>query len=475
MAEAGRLVLVTGASGYIGGRLAPLLVARGYKVRCLARHPEYVRPRVGTDVEVVAGDVLDPATLPAALAGVGTAYYMIHSMGSKRSFVTQDREGAVHFADAARAAGVGRIIYLGGLGTGSRLSPHLASRHEVGQLLGQSGVPTVELRASVIIGSGSLSFELVRALVEKLPVMLIPRWVNTMAQPIAVEDVLDYLVEAATVALPSSAVFEIGGADRMTYANLLREYARQRGLRRLMIPVPVLTPWLSSLWLGLVTPLQARVGRKLIDSLVHETVVMDDSAARTFAVRPRSVRQAIERALVNEDRQFAQTRWSDALSSAPATRFGGIRFGGRLLDSRTIETDRPPEVAFAPIERIGGRTGYYHANWLWQIRGMLDRLVGGVGLRRGRRHPHELRPGDAVDFWRVEAIERPRLLRLVAEMRLPGRAWLQFEVEPTPRGSLIRQTALFDPIGLTGLAYWYGIWPLHQYVFGRMLASIARA
>jgi hypothetical protein len=192
-------------------------------------------------------------------------------------------------------------------------------------------------------------------------------------------------------------------------------------------------------------------------------------------VRPRPVRQAIERALVNEDQQFAQTRWSDALSSAPTARFGGIRFGGRLLDSRTIETDRPPKVAFAPIERIGGRTGYYHANWLWQIRGMLDRLVGGVGLRRGRRHPHELRPGDAVDFWRVEAIERPRLLRLVAEMRLPGRAWLQFEVEPTPRGSLIRQTALFDPIGLTGLAYWYGIWPLHQYVFGRMLASIARA
>lgn len=469
-------ILVTGATGYVGGRLAPVLASRGYRVRCLCRRPEYLRPRLGSELEVVAGDVLDPASLGQGLTGIDAAYYLVHSMGTDRSFEDEDRRAAANFAAAARAAGVRRVIYLGGLGSGENLSPHLASRHEVGQILRDLGVPTVEFRASAIVGSGSLSFEMVRALVQKLPVMLLPRWVRTEAQPIAIEDVIEYLWRALELPDGECGVYEIGGADRVRYDDLLREYARQRGLKRLMIPVPVLTPYLSSLWLGLVTPLQARIGRKLIDSLCHETVVRDDRAATVFPIRPKGIREAIARALVNEDREFAQTRWSDAISSAPPVRsWGGTTFGTRVVDSRVARVPCPPELAFIPIERIGGRVGWYYANWLWRVRGFLDRLVGGVGLRRGRRNPTSLLPGDALDFWRVEAIEPGRLLRLFAEMKLPGRAWLQFEVEPDGEGALIRQTAIFDPVGLFGIVYWYGIYPLHQIVFAGMLRGIALA
>lgn len=469
-----RRVLVTGASGYVGGRLVGPLLDRGAIVRCLARNAQYLRPRVSERAEVYPGDVLDPDSLRTALEGVDAAYYLVHSMGSKRSFVHQDRKGAENFARAARDAGVRRIVYLGGLGAGEDLSPHLASRQEVGRILRESGVPTIEFRASAIIGSGSLSFELVRALTEKLPIMIVPRWVYTQAQPIAIEDVVAYLLTALELDLDESQVFEIGGADRMPYAELMQEYARQRGLTRWMIPVPVLTPYLSSLWLGLVTPVQARVGRKLIDSLIHETVVTDERALERFPIRPRGVREAIERALVFEDREFAETRWSDALSSGPARGFGGVRFGTRLLDSQTIDVELSPAAAFRAIERIGGETGYYYGNFLWSVRGFLDRLVGGVGLRRGRRHPYRLLAGDALDFWRVENVDRPKVLLLCAEMRLPGRAWLQFEVEGTAERSTIRQTAIFDPMGLAGLIYWYGIWPLHQFVFAGMLRGIAR-
>lgn len=468
-------VLVTGATGYIGGRLIPLLERRGYTVRAVARHPEYLRDRFAPETEIVGADVLDPDTLGPALQGIDTAFYLVHSMGSRSSFVQTDRIGAENFAQAAERAKVRRIIYLGGLGGDEPLSPHLASRQEVGRILRASGVPTIEFRASAIIGSGSLSFELVRALVQKLPIMIVPRWVFTASQPIAIEDVLAYLSEAIEIPQEESVVFEIGGADRVTYADLMQEYARQRGLRRYMIPVPVLTPRLSSLWLGLVTPLQARIGRKLVDSLIHETVVTDPSANMRFKVRPRGVREAIARALVREDHELAQTRWSDALSSGTQRTWGGVQFGTRLVDSRTIHVACSAADAFRPVERIGGQNGYYIANWLWRTRGFLDRMVGGIGMRRGRRNPHQLFPGDAVDFWRVEAIEPGRLLRLFAEMRLPGRAWLQFEIEKDGDGSLIRQTAIFDPVGLSGLLYWYSIWPLHQYVFAGMLNGIARA
>lgn len=470
-----RRVLVTGATGYVGGRLVRPLAERGHRVRCLARRPEHLTGRVPPGVEVVAGDCLDPASLGPALAGVDQAYYLVHSMGSSGDFEVQDREAAGNFAHAARAAGVRRIVYLGGLGDAHRpLSPHLRSRHETGAALREAGVPVIELRASVILGSGSLSFELIRALVERLPVMLCPSWVETPAQPIAIDDVIGYLVDALALPHDGSRVFEIGGADRTSYGGIMREYARQRGLRRLMIPVPVLTPRLSSLWLGLTTPVYARVGRKLIESLRNPTIVRDDAARTAFAVRPMGMQRAIARAMANEDRELAETRWTDAVSSSGRPRtWGGVRLGTRLVDVREREVPVPPADAFAPIRTIGGRNGWYYGDWLWRLRGLIDLVAGGAGVRRGRRDPDSAMVGDALDFWRVEAFEADRRLRLAAEMKLPGRAWLEFEVIPSAGGSTIRQTAVFDPAGLAGLLYWYGIYPLHALVFAGMLDGIA--
>jgi uncharacterized protein YbjT (DUF2867 family) len=471
------LILLTGATGYVGGRLLKLLERENLPVRCIARRPEFLRGRVSTGTEVVAGDLLDADSLERSMSGVHTAYYLVHSMGTSRGFEETDRQAAGLFAAAARRAGIQRVIYLGGLGGRlEKLSPHLRSRQEVGEILRRSGVPVTEFRASVIIGSGSLSFEMVRALVERLPVMITPRWVTILAQPIAIDDVLQYLRAALDLPAGGSSIYEIGGQDKVSYGGLMREYARQRGLRRLMIPVPVLTPRLSSLWLGLVTPVYARVGRKLIDGIRHPTVVQDDAALRVFAVRPVGVREAIARALLHEDRQYAETRWSDALSSAgPAVPWGGARFGNRLIDSRKVRVAAPPSAAFAPIRRIGGDTGWYYGNWLWTVRGWADLLIGGVGMRRGRRDRERLKAGDTLDCWRVEAYEEGLTLRLAAEMKLPGRAWLEFEVTQDADGSLIRQTAIFDPVGLRGLLYWYSVYPLHQLVFAGMLRGIANA
>lgn len=420
--------------------------------------------------------MLDEASAQAAMAGVDTAYYLVHSMGSRGEFEREDRRAAEIFAGAAAGAGVRRIVYLGGLGEGSELSPHLASRQEVGRVLASTGVPVVELRASIVIGSGSLSFELVRGLSDRLPVMVAPRWVKVLAQPIAIEDVIAYLVAALDLESPAGAVYEIGGSDRVSYLGIMREYWRQRGLRRLVVSLPVLTPRLSSLWLGLVTPVYARIGRKLIDSMRNPTVVNDPRALADFpSIRPRGIAEAIERALVNEERELAETRWSDALSSSGGKLPSDLQLGSRLVDSRVREVPFPPERAFAPIQRIGGETGWYFADRLWRLRGFLDLLAGGAGLRRGRRDPERLVPGDTVDFWRVEAVEPPRLLRLVAELKLPGRAWLQFEVDSSGTGSTIRQTAIYDPVGLAGRLYWYALYPLHQLVFSGMLRGIARS
>ena len=428
--------------------------------------------RVGPDTEVVTGDVLDAESVRSALEGVEVAYYLVHSMSSSGPFARADREAAATFGAAAREAGVRRVVYLGGLGKG-KLSKHLASRQEVGRILRET-TPTTEFRASAVIGSGSASFEIVRALVDRLPVMITPRWVSNRAQPIAIEDQLAYLVAELERTPDASEVFEIGGDDVVSYGELMREYGRQRGLRRLYVPVPVLTPRLSSLWLGLVTPVYARLGRALIDSIEHDTIVTDPRALEVFAVRPRGYREAIARALANEEQEAIETRWAD--EELPQPTFGGVKLGSRHVDSRSRRIPQPPELAFAPIRRIGGRAGWYYGRRLWQLRGVLDVLVGGPGLRRGRRDPEQLRVGDAVDFWRVEAYEPNRLLRLSAEMRVPGRAWLQFEVEPAEGGgSTINQTALFDPLGLWGLAYWYAVWPLHGFVFEGMLDGIARA
>jgi uncharacterized protein YbjT (DUF2867 family) len=441
-------ILLTGATGYVGGQLLALLLARGERVRCLARRPGALASKA-PGAEIAPGDVRDAAAVRRAMQSVTTAYYLIHSMASKGSFEEQDREAARIFGECARDARVRRIVYLGGLGeSGAGLSPHLRSRHEVGEILAASGVQVIEFRASIVIGAGSLSFEMVRALVERLPVMIAPHWVSMPAQPIAISDVLAYLVAALDLPPGPSRIFEIGGADQVSYGDLMKEYARQRGLRRLLIPVPVLTPRLSSLWLGLVTPVFVQVGRKLVDSIRYPTVVRDNSALETFAVRPRGYREAIAEALAARQ--------------------------GFLVDRRSIHVDAPPAQAFEPIRRIGGRTGWYYGRWLWEVRGALDRIVGGVGLRRGRRDPLDLRAGDYLDWWRVEAYEPGRRLRLVAEMKLPGRAWLEFEVTGDG-GSTIVQTVTFDPHGLAGRAYWYAIWPIHRRIFEGMLRGIAKS
>jgi len=477
MGSSGGLVCLTGGTGYIGGRLLSLLEDRGLSVLCLARRPEALENRVGTNTEIVRADVLDRDSLSAAMRGVDVAYYLVHSMGSGEDFDQRDRLGALNFVDAARECGVKRIIYLGGLGDAStKLSKHLRSRQEVGEILRGSGLQVIEFRASIIIGSGSLSFELIRALVERLPIMVCPKWVETKAQPIAVEDVLDYLLCAFDFPESESRIFEIGGPDRVSYGEVMREYARQRGLGRLMIPVPVLTPYLSSLWLGLVTPVYARIGRKLIEGMMNPTVVRDPSALETFPVRPRGLRASIQRAIANEDMEFAKTRWSDALSSArEPPHWGGQRFGSRIVDSRYVDVEVSVEDAFEPIRKIGGNTGWYYGKWLWDLRGFLDLMVGGVGVRRGRRDPANIHPGDAIDFWRVEAVEPPRRLRLIAEMRLPGRVWHELEVSEREQGARIRQTATFDPVGLAGLGYWYALYPLHRMLFAGMLRGLGRA
>jgi uncharacterized protein YbjT (DUF2867 family) len=466
-------ILLTGATGYVGGRLLERLQARGLAVRCLARRPEFLRHRVAATTTVVGADLLDRPTLGPALQGIETAYYLAHSLGHGHDFEQAERTAAINFGAAARAAGVRRIIYLGGLANpADDLSPHLRTRLDTGMRLRESGVPVIEFRASIILGSGSLSFELIRALVERLPLMIAPAWVRLPAQPIAIDDVLEYLEAALDQSVEGSDVIEIGGPDVLSYGDLMQEYARQRGLRRWIVPVPVLTPYLSSLWLGLVTPIFAQIGRRLIESIRHPTVVGQAAPAAVFNVRPMTVREAMARAIAGTAARDG-SHWSGAISSTRGS-WGGERVGNTLVDERRVRVSVPPSAAFAPIRRIGGATGWYHGQWLWRLRGWLDLLAGGVGLRRGRRHPDELAPGDVIDCWRVLEIS-PVHLRLVAEMRLPGRAWLEFRVDPDGSGSIVSQRATFDPHGLPGLLYWYGVWPLHQVIFQGMILAIGRA
>jgi uncharacterized protein YbjT (DUF2867 family) len=427
-------------------------------------------------VEVVKGDVLDVNSLHEALAGVDIAYYLVHSMGSSGSFERNEEISARNFAEAASKAGIERIIYLGGLAEDcDDLSAHMRSRHVTGKVLRSSDVPTIELRASIVIGPGSLSFEMIRALVHKLPVMTTPRWVKVDAQPIAVSDLLEYLVQSMEIDLDESRVFEIGGSDVVAYEGIMLEYARQVGLKRTLIPLPFLTPGLSSLWLGLVTPLYARIGRKLIDSVRHPSVIRDPSAQQVFSIRPKGISEAISEALKDEDRSFEARKWSDSLASSDTFRnWGGARFGSRLVDCRRQEVSVPAHLAFDPVRRIGGARGWYYGNFLWKLRGAMDILAGGVGMRRGRRHPSDLRPGDVVDCWRVERVESDQRLELLAEMKLPGRAWLVFEVESLGARSEICQTAVYQPIGLSGLAYWYLLYPVHVMMWGGMLREICR-
>jgi uncharacterized protein YbjT (DUF2867 family) len=473
-----RLILITGATGYVGGRLLERLSREPLRLRAMARSPEGLQARWGEVAEVVKGDVLDADSLPDVLEGVDTAYYLIHSMGGEGDFEAREAESARNFGDAAKDAGVKRIVFLGGLADERRgLSPHMRSRHQTGRILRESGVPVLEFRASIILGAGSLSFEMIRALVQRLPVMITPKWVHVEAQPIAIEDLIAYLVQALDVEAAHMGIYEIGGADVVSYKEIMCVYARARNLKRWFLPVPMLSPYLSSLWLGLVTPLFARVGKKLIESVTHPSVIQNPAARDRFTVKPCGVEQAVRQALEEEDRGYATTRWSDSVSSGNTLKTrAGMRFGTRLVDSRIRDCSIPAELVFQAIEKIGGSNGWYYADWLWRLRGAMDEGVGGVGMRRGRRHPARLLPGDVVDCWRVESIDAGRQLRFGAEMKLPGRAWLEFEVESVEGSELtrIRQTAIFDPKGLFGLLYWYGIFPLHGLIFQGMLDGIVK-
>jgi uncharacterized protein YbjT (DUF2867 family) len=405
---------------------------------------------------------------------VDTAFYLVHSMNSGEEFEADERKAAANFAEAARAAGVRRVIYLGGLAHGEGLSAHMRSRLETGNILRSGGVPVIELQASIVIGSGSASFEMMRALVERLPAMITPRWVNTAAQPIAIEDVIDYLVAAAALPVTGDLTFEIGGADVTSYVGIMREYARQRHLRRWIVRVPFLSLSLSSRWLTLITPVYASIGRCLIDSVRNPSVVESPAALATFDIRPMGIARAIERALGNEDREIAETRWSDARA-----RFGNAAQPaperGLLVNQQTIRVAASAADAFVPIRRIGGRTGWYFGNALWRIRGFIDLMMGGVGMRRGRPNPEIPFPGSTLDFWRVVIYEPGRRLRLFAEMKVPGRAWLEFRAEPDGSTTIIRQMAQFEPRGLGGILYWYLLGPIHEVMFRGMLRRIAAA
>ena len=468
-------ILVVGASGYIGGRLVPLLLQRGHELTLAGREPSSLSERFpGT--RAVRADLLDPDSLPAAVEGIEVAYYLAHSMAAgEAGFAERDLRAARDFARVAARAGVGRIVYLGGLGDDATdLSHHLASRHAVGAELAAHGVPVTEFRAAIVIGSGSASFEMLRQLTERLPLMITPRWVKTRCQPIGIQDVLDYL--AGALDRPDvTGIVEIGGPDVLSYGDMMLTYARLRGLRRLMIPVPVLTPRLSSYWVGLISPVPSGIARPLIEGLRNEVVVRDPGPARAFPVEPLPYRDALQLAIDRTDRHSVETTWFDARSAPGRQRLSleGSR-EGMIVDRHTLEVGAPPDQVFAEIERVGGSNGWPYANILWHVRGLADRIVGGVGMRLGRRDPVHLREGDALDFWRVEELRRPELLRLRAEMKVPGRAWLQYEVVPSGEGSTLVQTAFFEPRGLGGLAYWYLLYPVHVLIFRGTLRSLAK-
>lgn len=475
-------VLVTGATGYIGGRLVPALLEAGHAVRCLVRTPSKLAGVEWADrVTVIRGDISEAASVEEAMDGCSAAYFLVHSMGGDDDFAEQDRRHADVFANAAgRTETMRQLVYLGGLGDDSDdLSPHLASRHEVGQILASGPVPVTELRAAVIIGSGSASFEMLRNLVEVLPVMVTPRWVDTRVQPIAIRDILHALTSVIERADTRGQVIEVGGSDVLTYREMMHAYADVAGLRkRIIVPVPVLSPSLSSHWVGFVTPLPQDLAAPLVESLVNEVIVRNETID-LFADSTRlSFRESVELALRRIEDLAVHTRWSDAslpgttpadpLPSDPDWSGGTV-----LTDEQSVTADDvDPSAVFAVLTGIGGARGWFAADTLWSIRGLADQLVGGPGMRRGRRDPDRLRAGDALDFWRVEAIVAPSLLLLRAEMRLPGEAWLEWKVEPVNGGCRLGQRAIFAPRGLFGRLYWYVMAPFHRLIFARLAAEI---
>lgn len=463
-------VLVTGATGYIGGRLVPRLLASGHDVRVMVRDASRIAGRTWADrVEVAVADVQQPETLKAACNGCDAAYYLIHSMEAGSDFAHRDRQAARHFVQAG--ANLERVIYLGGLvPQAEKVSTHLASRAEVGEIL-REGLPTVEFRAGPVIGSGSASFEMVRYLTERLPAMIAPRWILNEVQPISVSDVLTYLEAGLTGGEPG--VYNVGAAA-LTFKDMMQGFARVRGLTRVIVPVPVLAPGLAALWVGLVTPIPNRLAVPLIHGVVHPVVADTSRARRDFPeIEPMDYEAAVARALERISSGRVATRWSGALGSNSAYELDVAE--GLVREVRRRDTVASPETVFETVASLGGDTGWLVWRWAWELRGLLDRIVGGPGLRRGRRHPTEILPGDAVDFWRVEAVDPPRRLRLRAEMKVPGRAWLEWEVAPLGGGARLVQTALFAPIGLAGHLYWNMLYPIHRFIFSDMVDAVVRA
>ncbi|MCQ3804332.1 MAG: SDR family oxidoreductase [bacterium] len=480
---------VIGATGYVGGRLVPQLLAAGHRVRCLARTPEKLdRVPWRRDVEVVKADVLDRASLQWGFKGLGAVYYLVHAMGHYRDFEEADRAGAENAKSAAAAAGVGRVIYLGGLGDDEpdSLSDHLASRHEVGRILASGSVPVTELRAAVVIGSGSASFEMLRHLVEVLPVMVCPRWVTrTRCQPIAIADVLRYLVAALESADGQGRIIQVGGPEVLTYSQMMQRYAVAAGLRRrIILPVPLLTPRLSSHWVNLVTPLPIGLARPLVDSLCNDVIVRGCGQLMLEEGRrgPISFDDALGSALSHVKDLEVSTTWmdsaKDATPASPMPQDPEWAGGTVLEDVRTATAEAPPESVFGVLSGIGGDRGWYFADGMWALRGWLDKLIGGVGMRRGRRHPDDLRVGDALDFFRVEVYDPPGLLRLRAEMKLPGQAWLEWRVWRAPEDggtTVLGQRARFHPRGVAGRLYWWALLAPHSLLWRQMLKRLVRA
>ncbi|HET6698171.1 MAG TPA: SDR family oxidoreductase [Nocardioidaceae bacterium] len=478
--------LVTGATGYVGGRLVPALLEAGHDVTVMARSERKVRGHAWADrVDVAVADATRPQQVAAALEGVDVAYYLLHSIGTGHDFAATERRIAEDFAGAAERAGVRRIVYLGGMDPrDEELSEHLRSRSAVAEVLLDSGVPTAVLQAGVVIGSGSASFEMLRYLTERLPAMVVPRWVHSKIQPIAIRDVLRYLVGCAELPADVNRRFDIGGPDVLSYLQMMRIYAEVAGLpRRRVLPVPVLSPTLSSHWVGLVTPVPSGLARPLVESLRNTSVAREHDIAAYVSDPPEGLlgyRRAVELALTKIRDVDVPTRWSSASpSGAPSEPLPSDPdwAGGSLyVDEREREVHADPAALWRVIEGIGGENGWYSFPLGWRVRGLIDRLSGGPGLRRGRRDPRDVVVGDSVDFWRVEEVEEGRLLRLRAEMRLPGLAWLELSVGSAGHGTTtFHQRALFHPHGAAGHLYWWAVWPFHGIVFGSMQRNIARA
>jgi uncharacterized protein YbjT (DUF2867 family) len=476
------LILVTGATGYVGGRLVPRLLDAGYRVRCLVRDPGRLQGRSWLKrVEVVSGDALSKGSLLDAMQDVSAAYYLIHGKQGGKDSASRDLQVARNFAEAARDANVGRIIYLGELvDPTSDLSPYLRARHETGYILRYSSVPVTEFRAGMIVGSGSALFEMIRYLTEREPVLVCPAWFYSEAQPIAIRDVLFYLIEALKVPESVGRMIEIGGPTRLTYADMLLEYAKERRLKRRLIRTPFYVPRLSAYWVHMVTPIHWRVVLPLIEGLRARLIVRDGAAKNLFPqIKPIDFPTAVHLALGRIQRDNVETSWSDALVTVAGDikPYQFVVEEGMYVETRQQLLDLSPQDVFRSYTGIGGERGWLYMDWSWALRGWMDKAVGGVGLRRGRRHPDDIRAGESLDFWRVEEVQKDRLMRLRAEMKLPGKAWLQFESEPKNGKTLLTVTAYFAPHGLFGFLYWYAMWPFHKFIFdglARHVASRAR-